>query len=143
MRSYKYIAMFFIILALLLLVEFIYKPSLEGNIKASEPNIKNFEIFLVQFLLVMAGITVIVKGLLSRSERLLNSKLILSLLKNNLVIYFLMVCISTLVFSIIGWGILVNQFLDRAFLINTIILCLIIFVVYELIVKTIIRIRDQ
>jgi hypothetical protein len=140
MGSYTYIAMFLVISSLFLLVEIEFKHPIEN---INTPNIKSFEIFLIEVILVLSAIVVIVKGLLRRPDLLVNNRLVLVMLKSKIVIYFLMICISTLVFFIIGWGIPTNQLWDREFLINTIILCLIIFIIYELIIKTILSLRGQ
>jgi hypothetical protein len=142
MKAPIYVIMFIIIIFLFFIVENIKANYSEELI--NQPNIKSFAIFLSEALLSLAAITVIVKGLLTRSDLLTNNQFVLFMLKSRLVVYFLMICISTIVFFVIGWGIPLNTLLgNQEFLINTIILCFLIFVLYELVLRPIISFRNQ
>lgn len=142
MKGYIYITIFLLILILFYIVEDIKIEYSKEKIKP--PNIKSFAIFLSEALLSFAAFAIVVKGLLIRSDILSNSKFILFLLKSKLIVYFLMICISTIVFFVIGWGIPLNTLLgNQEFLINSIILCLTIFVLYELIIKPILSFSNQ
>jgi hypothetical protein len=127
----------------ILLVLLIYL--IGSNVNAEDINSPNYDKFqdrLMISVIFIVSIFIFGKILVKFSAKLTRNKQLKHILDLKILEYLLMICTSTISFSIIGWGIITDTYWDRAMLIDVIIICFILFALDTLILRPYKKIKN-
>lgn len=94
---------------------------------AIAPDYNRFEGRLIATAILLTFVYIFSKLLVDYLKSFIKSEKVKRVLNSKIVEYPLMICLSTLSFYIIGWGFYTNDYWQRDMLVDSIIICLIVF----------------